>query len=189
MTAEGHDARYITIAGGGHQDPKNSRDWQAGCLGITAACSQTCQNAFETCVNTATVGGLPSHDAFKTCNSASSISNLAGCTSTCSPTLGMLSLSEQPSTVTLSLNRFGQGTLSASEQPTTSKCIAPSSPAGDMDNSTIDSDEKTCGSCGKGAPLSLSTILVAVAVSAIVAFVAFGVICSYSYNGQYQEKL
>ena len=88
LTLEGHDSRYITIAGGGHQNPKNAHDWQAGCLGISSPCSTACANSFTQCVNNESG---PSDQAFKTCNAATSMAGLSGCTATCSPTLDMLS--------------------------------------------------------------------------------------------------
>ena len=90
LTREGHDSRYITIAGGGHSNPKNAQDWQAGCLGITTACTATCASSFTSCVNTKVGAGTASDVAFKQCNEATSMPTLSGCTATCSPTLAML---------------------------------------------------------------------------------------------------
>ena len=95
MVAEGHDARMLSFTGGQHSDPKNAYAWKAGCLGLSEACTATCESSFATCVASST---------FETCDKG--ISELVGCTSSCSPTLAMLKLSETP-VVTLSQGKFG----------------------------------------------------------------------------------
>jgi len=98
MVAEGNDARMLSFPGGSHKEPENPYAWKAGCLGLSEACTVTCEASFDNCVQTST---------FAVCDQ--DISTLAGCTSSCSPTLAMLKLSEQP-VVTLSEGKFGTRT-------------------------------------------------------------------------------
>ena len=100
MVAEGNDARMLSFPGGGHKDPEHQYAWKAGCLGLSEACTLTCASSFENCVADAA-------RSFDDCET--NIADLDGCTSSCSLTLAMLSLSEKP-TVALSEGKFGTRT-------------------------------------------------------------------------------
>lgn len=114
MVREGNDARMLSFEGsapnvkpldpgylGGHKNPSNDWAWVAGCLGITNACSITCENNFIDCV-----GSQSDISKFEECYSSTAFTALEGCESGCSLTLQMLEKSETP-TVTLSEGRFG----------------------------------------------------------------------------------
>ena len=113
MVREGNDARMLSFAPvgdesdksnkqkGGHQDPQNSWAWASGCLGLTAACSATCEASFKVCA-----GNTVSPDTFTKCETKLKAGSLSGCTLGCSPTLGMLQTSESP-VVSLSEGKFG----------------------------------------------------------------------------------
>ena len=124
---EGHDARLLRFSPsadetipGNHQDLKNNAFWQVGCLGITAPCSQACEDAFVACVAAQGAStALEQTEAFATCIEASTFEGL-GCAVDCAPTFNMLAESEAPTEV--SYENFGAGPDTASAQPASSLC-------------------------------------------------------------------
>lgn len=129
---EGHDARLMRFSPsddgtvpGNHQDPQNKVYWTVGCLGMTESCSQDCEDSFLTCLE----GQNPSTakertEAFAECMDTNNFNGLAGCEETCSPTFGMLSASEMPTTVEFA--NWGAGPETAQAQPAASMCVADS---------------------------------------------------------------
>jgi len=126
QVAEGHDARLLrfdpsgdeTIPGG-HQNPKNTPYWIVGCLGITEPCSAACEASFEACVNGGDVSTAKSQsDTWEDC--IQDTGSMDGCTESCAPTYGMLTLSETPTTA--EFTNFGAGSGEPSDTPSDSVC-------------------------------------------------------------------
>ena len=130
-TDEGNNAVFLRFSpsddgsiAGSHQDPKNTVFWQIGCWGMTQACSTECEASFQSCIeseNAATA--LERTSSFATCIGESSMASLVGCTTTCSPTLNMMKLSEDPTTL-WNGGFFGETSSDARPRPTTSLCTA-----------------------------------------------------------------
>jgi hypothetical protein len=107
LVTEGHDARLLRFSPssdgtipGGHQNPKNYVYWQVGCWGLTDSCSSECETSFIACVNIEGAGSAANQVAgFSTCIDEDLFSGLSGCTSTCSPTMEMMKMSEVPTTI------------------------------------------------------------------------------------------
>ena len=107
MVREGNDARMLSFApstgvDGGHSNPQNAWAWVAGCLGLSEACSITCEQSFSACT-----GSDVSPSSFATCETNLKSGTLNGCDVGCSPTLGMLQRSEAP-VISLSEGNFGR---------------------------------------------------------------------------------
>jgi len=104
MVAEGNDARLLLFPGGGHGAPPSSWAWQVGCLGITDACSASCETTFSNCV-----GGAVNAIKFASCDAQMHNGDFAasGCVPGCAPTLPMLRLSIVPAKTVLSAGKFG----------------------------------------------------------------------------------
>merc|ERR1739844_303695 len=123
MLDEGHDARLLRFSPsadgtikGGHTDPKNFNYWQIGCLGITPSCSQECETAFVSCVNSGNTGtAVQKTQAFDNCMDADVFAGLSGCNVDCAPTFAMLATSENPTTA--EFETFGAGSDEASSKP------------------------------------------------------------------------
>merc|ERR1711953_150984 len=124
---EGHDARLLRFSPsedgtivGNHKDVKNLAYWQVGCLGITEACSASCSQAFEQCVESGDVSTAENRTkAFETCIAEAKFTSL-GCQADCAPTFEMLATSEMPTEV--EFDNFGAGTGTAGAQPDSSLC-------------------------------------------------------------------
>merc|ERR1712002_418031 len=105
------------------QIQKNLEYWHVGCLGITEPCSETCEDAFLSCVASQNpVTAIDNVKAFETCIDNDMFENeLNGCIKECAPTFKMLAASEEPVTWN---DKFGAGADSADAKPSTSVCNA-----------------------------------------------------------------
>jgi len=90
-SAEGFDSRYFEFAGGSHVEPKNNKEWYAGCLGLTEPCSDACVQDFAACIDGS---GKDGADAYTYCSKTTRLP--ASCKAGCSPTKDMLYMSEKP---------------------------------------------------------------------------------------------
>lgn len=98
-----------TTIKGGHTDPKNEWFWKVGCLGITSACSATCEGSFVAAVKVETDKGTANEEAFKNCISETEFAKLNGCEVTCAPTLKMMKTSEAVVVEKYSISAWGPG--------------------------------------------------------------------------------
>ena len=130
LVDEGHDGRLLRFSPsddgtieGGHKSPKNKAHWQVGCLGITDACSESCETSFIACVNSKDVSIASSRaGAFEDCIESSE--DLSGCTAECAPTYNMLIESETPTEASFSYDVFGSATENRPGKPDESICVA-----------------------------------------------------------------
>ena len=121
---EGHDARLLRFAPsddetieGGHTDPKNVADWIVGCLGITSPCSDACEKAFISCVDSKDVSTAEARsESFAECNG----NRPTDCTADCAPTYDMLIESEAP--IETKFTTFGAVAGDRDPKPSTSLC-------------------------------------------------------------------
>lgn len=130
LVNEGHDARLLrfdpsdddTIPGG-HKNPQNTPYWQVGCWGITSPCSDACESAFISCVNSNDVSTAAKRaKAFSSCIAEQANGNLQECATDCAPTLDMLMESETPTTMELSNFGAENTTTTREPRPDTSLC-------------------------------------------------------------------
>lgn len=126
MVRESNDARMLSFAPqtspvvGGHASPRHEWAWVSGCLGLSTACSSTCETEF---VNTC-MSNTVSITQFTICEARlHGGAGITGCTPGCSPTLAMLQMSEQP-VVSLSEGKFGTATgLTVTTSATRPACL------------------------------------------------------------------
>eukprot|EP00501_MAST-03F_sp_TOSAG23-6_P000070 GSMAST32.ASY1.ANO1.71.1 assembled CDS len=124
MVKEDNDARFLSFSPttdieGGHKNPQNPWSWKAGCLGLSVSCTSSCETSFKACVQSETG---KSTEKFENCETKIDEEKLIGCVKGCSPTLGMLQLSESP-VVSLSKGQFGTLTgLTITATAPTPKC-------------------------------------------------------------------
>ena len=106
---------------GGHSFPQNKEYWKVGCLGVTAPCSQECEDNFVACVEVSDISTAQDQArAFQKCMQTNIFNGLTGCTENCAPTFGMLTTSEMPSY--FAFENFGAGPENSAPAPPTSLC-------------------------------------------------------------------